>query len=57
MWFHQKVFGCVCFVRDHRPSVSKLDPRALKCVFVGYSGKKVINVGVCQKEKYLLVWM
>ena len=29
-----KVFGCVCFV--HR-SVGKLDPRALKCVFVGYS--------------------
>jgi hypothetical protein len=32
-----KVFGCVCFVRDHRPSISKLDPRAVKCVFVGYS--------------------
>lgn len=35
-----KVFGCVCFVRDHRPSVGKLDPRAVKCVFVGYSGKQ-----------------
>lgn len=32
-----RVFGCVCFVRDHRPSVGKLDPRAIKCVFVGYS--------------------
>ena len=32
-----KVFGCVCFVRDHRPSVEKLDPQAVKCVFVGYS--------------------
>ncbi|CAO2199022.1 unnamed protein product [Urochloa humidicola] len=32
-----KVFGCVCFVRDHRPSVGKLDPQAVKCVFVGYS--------------------
>jgi hypothetical protein len=21
-----KVFGCTCFVRDHRPSVGKLDP-------------------------------
>ena len=30
-----KVFGCVCFVRDHRPSMGKLDPRAVKCVFVG----------------------
>ena len=32
-----KVFGCTCFVRDHRPSVGKLDPRAVKCIFVGYS--------------------
>lgn len=32
-----KVFGCVCFVRDHRLTVGKLDPRAVKCVFVGYS--------------------
>ena len=23
-----KVFGCTCFVRDHMPSVTKLDPRA-----------------------------
>jgi hypothetical protein len=35
-----RVFGCVCFVRDHIPFVGKLDPRALKCVFVGYSGKQ-----------------
>ena len=32
-----KLFGCVCFVRDHRPSVGKLDPRAAKCIFIGYS--------------------
>jgi len=32
-----KVFGCVCFVRDHMPSVGKLDPQAVKCIFVGYS--------------------
>src|SRR3954465_4198714 len=31
-----KVFGSTCFVRDHRPTVGKLDPRAIKCVFVGY---------------------
>ena len=31
-----KVFGCTCFVRDHRPSVGKLDPRAVKCIFIGY---------------------
>jgi hypothetical protein len=32
-----KVFGCVCFVKDNRPSVGKLYLRAVKCVFVGYS--------------------
>ena len=32
-----KVFGCVCFVRDHRPSVEKLDPHAVKCMFVSYA--------------------
>ena len=32
-----KLFGCVCFVRDHRPSVGKLDPLAVKCIFTGYS--------------------
>src|SRR5664279_3304160 len=32
-----KLFGCVCFVRDHRPGVGKLDPKAVKCIFIGYS--------------------
>ena len=32
-----KVFGCVCFVHNHAPTRGKLDPRAIKCVFVGYS--------------------
>ena len=31
-----KVFGCTCFVRDVRPQVSKLDPKLLKYIFVGY---------------------
>jgi hypothetical protein len=31
-----KVFGCVYFVKNNRPSVGKLDPRAVKCVFMGY---------------------
>ena len=35
-----KVFGCTCFVRDVRPQVSKLDPKSLKCIFVGYSHVK-----------------
>jgi len=32
-----KVFGCICFVHVHGLARGKLDPRALKCVFVGYS--------------------
>ena len=32
-----RVFGCTAFVQDHTPSLSKLAPRALKGVFVGYS--------------------
>jgi hypothetical protein len=32
-----KIFGCVCFVQDNRPNVEKLDPKDVKCVFVGYS--------------------
>jgi hypothetical protein len=36
-----KVFGCTCFVRDNRPLVGKLDPRVVKCIFVGYpSGQR-----------------
>ena len=32
-----KVFGCICFVHDYRNDVRKFDPRAVRCVFVGYS--------------------
>ena len=32
-----KVFGCICFVQDVLPQVSKLDLKSLKCIFVGYS--------------------
>jgi hypothetical protein len=36
-----KKFGCVCFVHNISPGISKLDARAHKCAFVGYSsGKK-----------------
>jgi hypothetical protein len=52
-----KVFGCVCFVKDYRPSVSKLDPRALKCVFVGYSGKQKGYKCWCPSERRMFVSM
>ena len=32
-----QVFRCTCFVRDVRPHVSKLDPKSLECIFLGYS--------------------
>ena len=31
------VVGCVCFVHNHSPTRGKLDPRAIKCIFVSYS--------------------
>ena len=31
------IFRCTCFVRDVRVHVSKLDPKSLKCIFLGYS--------------------
>jgi hypothetical protein len=52
-----KVFGCVCFVRDHRPSTGKLDPRALKCIFVGYSGTQKGYKCWCPTEKRMFVSM
>ena len=40
-----RVFGCTCFVLDVHPHVSKLDPKSLKCIFLGYSRVKK-DVGV-----------
>jgi hypothetical protein len=54
-FFPLKVFACVCFVRDNRPTVGKLDSRAIKCVFLNYS---VIQKGyVCwsPRERILFV--
>ena len=52
-----KVFGCTCFVRDHRPSVGKLDPRAVKCIFVGYSSSRKGYTCWCPTERRLFVSM
>ncbi|RDX61249.1 hypothetical protein CR513_60537, partial [Mucuna pruriens] len=34
------VFGCVAFVHSHNPHCGKLDPKAVKCVFIGYPSNK-----------------
>ncbi len=31
-----KIFGCTAFVHEHK-HLGKLEPRAIKCVFIGYS--------------------
>ena len=37
---HLKVFGCLAYVHVPTKVRSKLDPKAEKCVFVGYSEEK-----------------
>lgn len=32
-----RIIGCVCFVHDHSVNQTKLDPKAFKHVFLGYS--------------------
>lgn len=31
-----KIFGCLCYIRDTQLTLSKLDPKAIKCIFLGY---------------------
>jgi len=35
-----RVFGCPAFVHVHSPYRGKLDPRAIKCVFISYAPNK-----------------
>ena len=35
-----KIFGCICYVHVHAHLRDKLDPGALKCVFLGYSNSQ-----------------
>ena len=35
-----KVFGCTCFVHVHSHDRNKFAPRAIKCIFLGYSSTK-----------------
>jgi hypothetical protein len=55
--FPLKVFGCVCFVKDNKPFVGKLDPGAVKYVFVGYLATQKGYVCGSPVEKRLFVSM
>jgi hypothetical protein len=33
---HFKVFGCIAYVHFPNEKISKLDPKAEKCIFIGY---------------------
>ena len=35
-----RIFGCICYVRVYSHLRDKLDPRALKCVFLDYSNSQ-----------------
>jgi len=54
--FHLRYLGALA-VRDHRPSVGKLDPRAVKCIFVGYSSNQKGYKCWCPTERRLFVSM
>ncbi|KAL2242389.1 UNVERIFIED_CONTAM: Retrovirus-related Pol polyprotein from transposon RE1 [Sesamum indicum] len=42
---HLKTFGCLCFATNVIPHKRKFEPRALRCVFLGYAqGKKGYKV-------------
>jgi hypothetical protein len=34
---HLRMFGCIAYVHVHDEKRSKLDPKAKKCIFIGYS--------------------
>jgi hypothetical protein len=34
---HLKMFGCIAYVHVPKEKRSKLDPKAEKCIFIGYS--------------------
>ena len=51
-----RVFGCVSFVHVHSQNKGKLDPKALKCVFVGYSSTQKGYKCYHPPSKKILSW-
>jgi len=55
---HNWVFWCVVFVHIHNYFRRKLDPRAIKCIFIGYASDK--NGYHCYhplSQTFLPLWM
>jgi len=51
-----KIFRCTTFVHEHK-QIGKLEPRAIKCVFVGYSPSQKGYKYFDPNSKWLLVTM
>ena len=53
-----KFFGCTCYIWEHSPATSKLDPRALKCISIGYfTTQKNTSVTIHLSGSSMWVWM
>ena len=49
------VFSCLAFVHINDPNCSKLDPRSLRCVFLGYfTAQKGYSCYSLDKRKYFV---
>jgi hypothetical protein len=55
--FSKGVWMCVFCQKDNKPTVGKLDPRAVKCIFMGYSGTQKGYVCWSPVERRLFVSM
>ena len=52
-----KVFGCIVFVHNHEPNQNKLDPKAFKCIFLGYAANQKGYKCYFLEKKKLIVSM